>query len=50
MLLRVNNTVSSRSTLIEAENVQQEEEGGQPETGIRTPTGRRGENTDRKTR
>lgn len=29
--------------LLEAENVQQEEEGGQPETGIRTPTGRGGE-------
>lgn len=43
MVLLVNNTVIISSTLIEAENVQQEEEGGQPETGIRTPTVRRGE-------
>lgn len=42
MVIIVNNTVSISSTLIEAENVQQEEEGGKPETGIRTPTGRRG--------
>lgn len=39
----VNNTVVSVSGMLEAENVQQEEEGGQPETGIRTPTGQGGE-------
>lgn len=41
MLILIDNTVSISGTLIEAENVQEDEEGGQPETGIRTPTGRR---------